>query len=147
MVSEKPMHLLDPQFDSWDQLLTRAADDAIERAEREGGLAEPWSRWNITVYRHPLSPALPFVGRLLDMPQRPLAGDVYTPNMHWNSSGPSERMIVSPGREAEGILHMPTGQSGHPLSPFYGNSHQAWVDGEPTPFLPGEPLHTLVLTP
>ena len=34
-------------------------------------------------------------------------------------------------------MHMPTGQSGHPLSPFYANSHDAWVKGEPTPFLPG----------
>ena len=39
-------------------------------------------------------------------------------------------MIVSPGHEADGIMHMPTGQSGHPLSPFYSNSHEAWVNGE-----------------
>jgi penicillin G amidase len=42
---------------------------------------------------------------------------------------------------------MPTGQSGHPLSPYYANSHEAWVKGEPTPFLPGEAEHTLTLTP
>ena len=56
-------------------------------------------------------------------------------------------MVVSPGREAEGIMQMPTGQSGHPLSPFYANSHDAWVTGEPTPFLPGPPLHRLTLRP
>ena len=66
-----------------------------------------------------------------------LPGDLYTPNMHWNSNASSERMIVSPGRESEGIMHMPTGQSGHPLSPFYSNSHTAWVNGDATPFLPG----------
>ena len=27
-------------------------------------------------------------------------------------------------------MQMPTGQSGHPLSPFYANSHDAWVDGD-----------------
>jgi penicillin amidase len=47
------------------------------------------------------------------------------------------RMIVSPGREASGIMHMPTGQSGHPLSPYYANSHDAWVAGKATPFLAG----------
>ena len=62
-------------------------------------------------------------------------------------AGASERMVVSPGREAEGIMHMPTGQSGHPLSPFYANSHDAWVKGEPTPFLPGPARHTLSLAP
>jgi penicillin amidase len=81
------------------------------------------------------------------MAVRPLPGDLYTPNMHWGSNGPSERMIVSPGREAEGIMEMPTGQSGHPLSPFYANSHEAWIEGEPTPFLPGPAVHTLTLTP
>lgn len=81
------------------------------------------------------------------MPMQALPGDLYTPNMHWNSSASSERMIVSPGRESEGIMHMPTGQSGHPLSPFYSNSHQAWVTGEATPFLPGRTVYTITLTP
>jgi penicillin amidase len=147
LVSERPMHLLDPQHESWEAFLLQSIDDVIERAEREGGLAEPWSRWNLTAYRHPLSAALPFVGRLLDMPQEPLAGDLYTPNMHWFSSAASQRMIVSPGHEAEGIMHMPTGQSGHPLSPFYANSHAAWASGQPTPLLPGPTVHTLTFTP
>jgi penicillin amidase len=67
--------------------------------------------------------------------------------MSWGANAASERMVVSPGREAEGIMQMPTGQSGHPLSPHYGDSHEAWVKGEPTPFLPGPPVHTLRLTP
>ena len=147
LVSEKPMHLLDPQYASWDALILRAATEVVERAEREGGLAEPWSRWNVTAYRHPLSSGIPFAGRWLDMPLQPLPGDLYTPNMHWNSSASSERMIVSPGHESEGIMHMPTGQSGHPLSPFYSNSHRAWVNGDATPFLPGPTVYTLTLTP
>jgi penicillin G amidase len=65
----------------------------------------------------------------------------------WGSVGASERMIVSPGREEHGIMHMPTGQSGHPLSPFYANSHEAWVKGEATAFLPGQAAHRLTLRP
>ena len=102
---------------------------------------------NVTTYRHPLSAAVPFLDRLLDMPQVALPGDLYTPRVASGSIGASERMIVSPGREAEGIMHMPTGQSGHPLSPFYSNSHAAWVEGRATPFLPGSSTHTLTLTP
>jgi penicillin amidase len=56
-------------------------------------------------------------------------------------------MAVSPGREEEGYFHMPAGQSGHPLSPHYRDDHEAWVRGEPTPFLPGPPVHVLVLKP
>ena len=59
----------------------------------------------------------------------------------------SERFVVSPGHEEDGIFHMPTGQSGHPLSPFYRAGHEAWETGEPTPFLPGETVHTLRLVP
>jgi penicillin amidase len=62
-------------------------------------------------------------------------------------AGASERLAVSPGREAEGYFHMPAGQSGHPLSPNYGDGHQAWAEGRPMPFLPGPSVHTLVLRP
>jgi penicillin amidase len=148
LVTEKPMHLLDPQYRSWDELLLDGLDDVIGQASLDGELSgRLWSDYNITAYRHPLSASLPFIGRLLDMPRHPLPGDLYTPRMHWGAAAASERMVVSPGREAEGILHMPTGQSGHPLSPFYANSHDAWVAGAPTPFLPGPALHTLTLVP
>ena len=55
--------------------------------------------------------------------------------------------FVSPGDEANGLMHMPTGQSGHPLSKFYRKGHDEWVHGRPSPFLPGEPQHTLELVP
>jgi penicillin amidase len=101
----------------------------------------------VTAYRHPLSASIPIFGRWLDMPPAALPGDLYTPRVAAGAIGASERMVVSPGKESEGIMHMPTGQSGHPLSPFYRNSHPAWVEGRATPFLPGSTSHTLTLTP
>jgi penicillin amidase len=149
LVTEQPLHLLDPQYSSWNEMLMAALDRTIEQAmEKSGGLADRvWSEYNVVAYRHPLSAAVPFIARWLDMPDARLPGDLYTPRVHWGSIAASERMIVSPGREAEGIMQMPTGQSGHPLSPFYANSHPAWVRGEATPFLPGQALHILQLTP
>jgi penicillin amidase len=147
LVAERPMHLLDPAYADWNALLVAAVDRVIARAEADGGLGEPWSRSNVTAYRHPLSSAIPIIGSRLDMPLRPMSGDLYTPSMHWGVNAPSQRMIVSPGREASGIMHMPTGQSGHPLSLYYANSHDAWVHGKATPFLPGDTEHTLTLTP
>jgi len=150
IVNERPQHLLDPRYTTWTDLLSDAVDTAIEQAMRgeEGRLRDRvWSEYNLAAFRHPLSAGLPFVGRLLDMPIVPLPGDLYTPRMHWGAVGASERMVVSPGREAEGIMQMPTGQSGHPLSPFYANSHPAWLAGEATPFLPGSPVHSLTLMP
>jgi penicillin amidase len=150
LVTEKPQHLLDPQYSTWDELILATIDEVIAEAERgrSGDLRNrKWSEFNVTSYRHPLSAGLPLAGRWLDMPPRSLPGDLYTLQVHWGSLAASERMVVSPGHETEGIMHMPTGQSGHPLSPFYSNSHEAWVNGDPTPFLPGPAEHSLALVP
>ena len=146
LVTGRPMHLLDPAYATWEALLLAAVDATIEQAMDRGTLDEMrWGRYNVTTYRHPLSASLPFVGRLLDMPVQTVPGDLFTPRVAWGSNAASQRMVVSPGREAEGIMQMPTGQSGHPLSPFYGSSHQAWIAGEPSPFLPGPPVYRLTL--
>lgn len=146
LVTERPTHLLDPQFDSWDELLVQAMDDTIDRAKEDGDLAERvWSEWNVAAYRHPLAASVPLFGRWLNMPAAPVPGDLFTVRLHWGPATSSERMVVSPGREAEGIMHMPTGQSGHPLSPFYANSHDAWVKGAATPLLAGKEEHRLML--
>ena len=86
-------------------------------------------------------------GKYLNLPSDPLPGDLYTPRASGPRVGPSERMVVSPGHEQDGILHIPTGQSGHPLSPHYGDQYRAWLNGEPTPFLPGPKEHSLTLVP
>ena len=150
LVTERPPHLLNPRYGSWADLLTASIDALIQEAMENsaGDLArKKWSDYNVIAYRHPLSGAVPFVSRWLDMPRAKLPGDFFTPRVQWNISGASERMVVSPGNEREGIMHMPTGQSGHPLSPFYSNSHDAWARGEPTPFLPGPTRYTLTLAP
>jgi penicillin amidase len=81
------------------------------------------------------------------MPAVSLAGDNHMPRVQGPSFGASERMIVSPGHEEDGLFHMPCGQSGHPLSPHYADGQEAWVKGEATAFLPGPPIHTLSLVP
>ncbi len=150
LVTEKPAHLLDPRYSTWDEMMLATIDELITEARRDRSSDlrdRTWSEFNVITYRHPLSTGLPFVARWLDMPVRPLPGDLYTVRVQSGSVGASERMVVSPGHEADGIMHMPTGQSGHPLSPFYSNSHDAWVNGGATPFLPGPAEHSLTLVP
>jgi len=74
-------------------------------------------------------------------------GSELTPRFQDQEYGASERLVVSPGQEAQGIFEMPAGQSGNPLSPHYGDSYPAWVKGEPAPFLPGPTIDRLTLTP
>ncbi len=76
-----------------------------------------------------------------------MPGDVNMPLAQTHAFGVSQRMAVSPGHEEDGIFHMPTGQSAHPLSPFFGLGHTAWAEGWPTPFLPGPAKYVLRFEP
>ena len=87
------------------------------------------------------------LGAFLDMPTEELPGDSNMPRVQGPTFGASERFAVSPGREKDGYFHMPTGESGHPLSPHYRDGNEAWVKGEATGFVPGAGLHTLTLRP
>ena len=149
LLRERPPHLLEAQYASWDELLTTAADDTAAALAAFGAdpAAATWGARNRAAIRHPLSGALPFIGRWLDLPADPLPGDSDLPRFQSPSNGASERLVVAPGREAEGILQVPGGQSGHPLSPYYRAGHAAWVRGEPSPLLPGPTRHTLLLQP
>lgn len=108
-----------------------------------------WGERNRASIEHPfarLVPAwLPWVRGALGAPHDPLPGDINMPRVQAPSFGASERMIVSPGHEQDGIFEMPGGQSGHPLSPYFLAGHEAWVRGDAVPFLPGEAVHRLVL--
>jgi penicillin amidase len=150
LVTQRPGHLLNDNYQSWEDLLVQAVDSNIEYFEEnyEGGLEKrTWGERNTARIQHPLSRALPFLSPWLDMPADQLPGDSNLPRAQGQTWGASERFAVSPGSEAGGYLHMPAGQSGHPLSDYYRVGHDAWVEGRPSPFLPGEAKHTLVLKP
>ena len=149
LVNERPMHLLDPAYASWDAFLLAALDRTVATMTAGGAtLTErTWGEANAADIAHPLAAAVPLLGRWLNMPHGPLPGDIYVPRVLTPRSGASERLVVSPGHESTGILHMPGGQSGHPLSPHFGDQQRAWIDGTPLPLLPGIGLHTLTLVP
>jgi penicillin amidase len=149
LVNQQPANLLDPKYRDWDALLLAALDAEIKDLWRpESGLAtRTWGERNNVHIRHPLSPAVPFLSRFLDIPPLALPGDNNMPRVQGVGFGASERMVVEPGHEENGILEMPTGESGWPLSPYYRDSEPSWEQGTVTPFLPGSPEHTLILNP
>ena len=148
MVTQKPMHLLHPKFASWEALFTECVDRVASKMQLSGKPFEKqtWGSVNAAQVRHPLSSAIPFVSKWLDMPDAPLHGARHDlPRISSPGHGASERFAVSPGKEEQGLFHMPGGQSGHPLSPHYNDGHAAWEQGTPTPFLPGKKVYELVL--
>ncbi len=150
LVNEQPAHLLPRPYGSWDELFTAAIKRGLERVERSGRdpYASTWGEANVAAICHQFAGFLPgSLGSYLCMPADQLTGDSNVPRVARPDFGSSQRTVVSPGHERDGIMHLPGGQSGHPLSPYWGAGHQAWVNGEVTPFLPGETRYSLVARP
>jgi penicillin G amidase len=149
LVTERPAHLLNPRYASWDAEILAVIDEEIRQLKAIGpNLADRnWGERNTLQIHHPLGLALPMLGRWLDVPPKPIPGDLDMPRVIGEDFAASERMVVSPGHEETGIFHMPVGESGHPLSPHYRDGHKAWQEGLPTPFLPGPSVDVLKLVP
>lgn len=148
LLEQRPPHLLAARYASWDSFLLEAADAAaVLPSPCKTLLRCTWGTVHVTRVAHPLTAAVPGLAGALNMPDRRIPGDRDMPRVIVDNHGASERFSVSPGHESEAYFHMPGGQSGHPLSPYYRAGFDAWVTGEPTPFLPGSPVHTLTLAP
>jgi len=107
-----------------------------------------WGKQNMTAIRHPLSRFVPMMGHFTDMPDRMQDGVRHNmPHISAQGFGQSERIVVSPGHEDTGIMNMPAGQAGNPLSPYYGAGQKDWLTGHMTPFLPGKTKWTLHFVP
>lgn len=149
LVTERPSHLLSSKYEDWHDLLARSLEAVlVDLSSRCESLSDcTWGEENTLSMRHPLSSAIPLIGRWLDMPAVPMDGDSAMPRVQGPSFGASERLVVAPGQEASGLIQMPGGPVNHPLSRFYGAGHEQWVRGEPRPLLPGKPQHVLELAP
>jgi len=134
----------------WRAFVLDRIDTAIAR-NRVDGAALAQARWgarNRLKVQHAFARfAPPAVRGWLSAPETPMPGDTHMPRVQRPSFGASERFVVAPGHEEQGILHMPGGASGNPFSSFFLAGHEAWVEGKPTPFLPGPQAHLLTFAP
>lgn len=149
LVSRQPAHLLDPRYPDWPALLQDAAQATLAELTAHGQAlaSQTWGAAQPIRLQHPFSRRLPWLSGWLDLPTQFLPGDLYMPRIQTPTQGASQRLVVAPGREISGIFHMPGGQSGHPLSPFYRAGHDAWAAGQPTSLEPGAIRHRLTLQP
>lgn len=150
LIEQQPKHLLPAKYQDWNDLLYSCAQHIAEQMQQKGGITtdHSWGEYNTARIRHPLSQKLPaWIAQWLDMPHDPLPGDHNMPRVQSPDFGASQRSAVAPGKEEQGYLDMPGGQSGHPLSPYYGSGHANWVNGRSTPFLPGTSERQIKLIP
>ena len=148
LLTEKIAETLpDPEhYQDWEGFIVSKLEQSVEQLCSEYNCKSldrlTWGRIHRPRISHPLG-FIPILGRFLNMPENPLPGSegcIRSPRA-------SNRMVVSPGHDADGILHIPCGQSGHPLSKNYKDQHGYWVRGESLPFLSGPITHTLRLEP
>ena len=149
LIEHQPQHLLPASFKTWDELLYHCAQTIAAQLQQDGGITERnWGMQNAARIKHPLSQKLPaWIAQWLDMPHDALPGDHNMPRVQSPNFGASQRSVVAPGQEEQGYFDMPGGQSGHPLSPYYGSGHANWVSGKPTAFLPGVAERQMKLIP
>jgi penicillin amidase len=148
LMLERPANLLSPNYADWDGFLREALTASERLPAGCAALAScTWGTVNALHVAHPLSSALPLLAGFLDMPTVSVPGARHDmPRIQGPDYGASERFSVAPGHEEDGYFHMPGGQSGHPLSPFYRAGFDDWVQARPTPLLPGRSAHSMLLT-
>ncbi len=139
LINTQPPTFLPAGYKTWGELFTQLSTQSIASTSTTKNKEH--------TFKHPLSAFVPLLGYLTDTNPVMLTGDVNTPKVSGAGFGAVQRMVVTPGHEEQGILHMPTSQSGHPLSPYYNTAHDAWAKGLPTPLLGGKTQYTLRLEP
>lgn len=149
LIKEQPKHLIPAGYLTWREFSEQIAIETHDQLVKDYGSisAATWGARNTTKIQHPLSKAIPALSWLLDMPSEPVHGDTYMPRVQGKDFGSSQRMVISPGYEQQAIFHMPSSQSGHPLSPYYGKGHDDWIKGLPSALLPGQEKYKLEFLP
>jgi penicillin amidase len=148
LLTERPADLVPPPYKNWNDVTSALLNQLAGAVRKEGEISRySWGRRNHAGIHHPLSGAVPLLGRLTDPPDGPMAGDNMMPRVISPGFGASERFAVSPGHEANGVYEMPGGQAGDPFSPYYLAGHDDWVLGRPSGFLPGAGRWRLTLEP
>lgn len=149
LLRARPKALVPPGYPDWDAFLDACLGYVGQSVDHAGGgLADfTWGRWMHADVHHPLSRAIPLLSLLTDPKDQGMPGDGGVVRAQYRGAGASERLVVSPGHEAQGLFHMPGGQSGAPFAPYYLAGHTDWVEGRPTPLLPGKARWILTLKP
>lgn len=140
------------RYRSWDGFVAAQLEQAAAKLlQRNPGkrLADlTWGSQNKAAYAHPFSKAMPFLAAFLNVPEQTLAGCTgYCVRVAGANFAASERLVVSPGHWQDGILHMPGGQSGHPLSEFYMDQQPYWLQGLPLALQAGDAAYRWTLNP
>jgi len=125
--------------ESRDDIIILAARDAEERLQAEYGddSRRAWDQIHAVNFDHPLGSVAFPMAWFFNRGPAPIAGDGTTVmRVSWNRlepfaawEYPSWRQLLHAGEWDESRVSMPSGQSGHPLSPHYFDQNDLWRAG------------------
>ncbi|QYJ87252.1 penicillin acylase family protein [Shewanella mesophila] len=152
LLNEQAQSWLPSEYTSWDEFViasyVASTESLLAKYSDSNNYQDlAWGRVNSLQIQHPFSKQIPLLSNWLDMPTVEGFGDTFMPAVQGKNFGASQRFIVQPGLEAQGILTIPGGQSGHPLSKYYRSGFKEYTSKLSTPLLPGEVEARLTLQP
>jgi penicillin amidase len=143
LLTQRPSGILAPEFhEDWNSFILQT----LSNVSAELAVKHPdfpldqlsWGAVNHISLAHPLSKGLPMLASFLNIDEYDSDGCAgYCVKVLSNFNGASERLVVSPAYPQDGILEMPGGQSGHPLSGYFRDQQSQWQQGARAAFLPG----------
>jgi penicillin G amidase len=148
---------LPPGDENFSQTLMRSLQEAVARIPATINSDKrsdwEWGRANRIIFRHPLSGALPLVGRFFDVGPYMQSGTSTTVKATTSTHGPSMRMVVDFSNFDNSVQNITLGESGQVTSPYYKDQFNAWYEGTSFPMLfsdqavDSHTVHRLTLTP
>jgi penicillin G amidase len=156
VLTERPARWLPADYQSYDQLLVAAADQAVTRLQEETQDKDPddwvWKRFNYLDMLHPIGRD-GLLKKLLSITHQAQSGTEYSPRAASRDHGPSERFVANLADWDRSIMLITGGESGQPGSEHYRDQYPYWFEGNAiyAPFSDAAEAkmkkHTLILKP
>jgi penicillin amidase len=123
-------------FADWDHTLIQALQDGVEEGSRIQGKDVrkwQWGEYNKLIIANPILRGIPWIGGYFQVGPVGGAGSSTTVKQTSVRMGPSMRMVVDFGDPQGGLLNIPIGQSGHPLSGHFKDQWDAYSNARSFP--------------
>jgi penicillin amidase len=134
VLTERPARWLPPEYKSYDELLSAAADQAVKRLEQRTKDKDPddweWKRFNYLDMLHPIGRE-GILKKLLSITNQAQSGTLWSPRAASRHEGPSERFVANTADWDDSFILITGGESGQPGSEHYRDQFSYWFEGKP----------------
>jgi penicillin amidase len=120
----------------WDHELLQALQEGVEEgARRQGNDVRKWKwgEYNKLVIANPIIRNVPWIAGYFQVGPLGMSGSSTTVKQTSPRVGPSMRLVVDFGDPQGGLLNLPIGQSGHPLSSHFKDQWESYSNAKSYP--------------